>query len=59
MFQRKHAYTAETLEDWRQHFLSLQRRVPNLEVVDTTRPLQVVVPDVIERIWQRYAVRWR
>jgi len=59
MFQRKQAYTAETLEGWRQGFLTLQRRVPDLEVVDTTRPLDVVVPDVIEQIWRRYAARWR
>jgi hypothetical protein len=59
MFQRKRAYTAEKLEDWRRHFLALQRRVPELEVVDTTRPLDVVVPEVIERIWHRYATRWR
>jgi hypothetical protein len=59
MFQRKRTYTAEKLEDWRRHFLALQRRVPELEVVDTTRPLDVVVPDVIERIWHRYATRWR
>jgi thymidylate kinase len=59
MFQRKQAYTAEQLEDWRRHFLALQTRVPDLEVVDTTRPLDAVVPDVIERIWQRYALRWR
>jgi thymidylate kinase len=59
MFQRKGAYSAETLEDWRRHFLALQSRVPTLEVIDTARPLDVVVPDVIERVWRRYATRWK
>lgn len=59
MFRRKGAYTPEQLESWRQHFLSLERRLPNLEVVDTTRPLDIVRNDVIGRIWRRYQLRWR
>jgi hypothetical protein len=32
--------------------------VPDLEVVDTTRPADVVLRDVTARIWRRYARRW-
>ena len=59
MHQRKGAYTAEDLEDWRQHFLGLQHRMPNVEVVDTSRPVDVVRADVIQRVWQCYRQRWR
>jgi len=59
MYARKGAYTPEMLEEWRQHFLTLGRRVPGLEVVDATRPAAVVQADVTERIWLRYAARWR
>ena len=58
MFQRKGEYDAETLEHWRQRFLGVRRRVPDLEVVDTTRPADVVLRDVTARIWRRYARRW-
>ena len=58
MFQRKGEYDAETLEHWRQRFLGVRRRVPDLEVVDTTRPADVVLHDVTARIWRRYARRW-
>lgn len=58
MFRRKGEYDAETLEHWRQRFLGVRRRVPDLEVVDTTRPPDVVLRDVTARIWRRYAQRW-
>jgi thymidylate kinase len=59
MYQRKGEYTAEQLEDWRQHFLALQQRIPQLEIVDTTRDRDAVRIDVIDRIWRRYVARWR
>ena len=58
MYRRKGEYDAETLEHWRQRFLGVRRRVPDIEVVDTTRPADVVLRDVTARIWRRYAVRW-
>jgi thymidylate kinase len=58
MYRRKGEYDAQTLEHWRQRFLGVRRRVPDLEVVDTTRPADVVLRDVTARIWRRYARRW-
>jgi thymidylate kinase len=58
MYRRKGEYDARTLEHWRQRFLGVRRRVPDLEVVDTTRPADVVLRDVTARIWRRYALRW-
>lgn len=58
MHERKGEYTPEMLEDWRRHFLSLQRRVEGLEVVDTTRSKESVRSDVVNRIWRRYRKRW-
>jgi thymidylate kinase len=59
MHARKGEYSPEMLEDWRQHFLALQWRVPQLEILDATRPSEVVRADAIERIWRRYAARWQ
>jgi thymidylate kinase len=58
MYRRKRAYTAAQLDDWRQHFLRLRTRFPNLEVIDTTLPLNRVRAEVFERIWRQYAERW-
>ena len=59
MYRRKRAYTAAQLEDWRQHFLRLRTRFPDLEVIDATLPLDRVRAEVFERIWRQYAERWR
>jgi thymidylate kinase len=59
MHQRKGEYEPQMLEDWRQRFLGLRRRVPGLVVVDTTRGIAEVRAEVIDRIWQCYAERWR
>ena len=59
MHRRKGAYTADTLEAWRQHFLALRQRLPNVEIVDTTRSLDAVRADVIDRVWRCYRGRWR
>jgi thymidylate kinase len=58
MFRRKGEYSAEVLESWRQQFLTLRDRLPQLEVIDATRPVDEVRNDVVNRIWQRYAGRW-
>jgi thymidylate kinase len=58
MFRRKGEYDGATLEHWRQRFLCVRRRVPDLEVVDTTRSAEAVLRDVTARIWRRYARRW-
>jgi thymidylate kinase len=57
--QRKGEYTPEMLEDWRRHFLALQDRLDQLEVVNAARPPHDVRADVTDRIWRRYAARWR
>jgi hypothetical protein len=59
MYERKRAYTATQLEDWRRHFLQLKTRFPDLEVIDATLPLERVRTQVLERIWRLYAERWR
>jgi thymidylate kinase len=58
MYRRKGEYDAATLEHWRERFLGVRRRVPDLEVVDTTRPAEAVLRDVTARIWRRYQRRW-
>jgi thymidylate kinase len=58
MFRRKGEYDPATLEHWRQRFLGVRRRVPDLEVVDTTQSADAVLRDVTARIWRRYARRW-
>ncbi|MGI8589167.1 MAG: hypothetical protein ACR2M0_16010 [Chloroflexia bacterium] len=58
MFARKGEETPAELEAARQRFLSLQERIPQLEVVDVTRPQEAVRVDVVDRIWQCYVARW-
>jgi thymidylate kinase len=59
MHERKREYDAATLEHWRARFLTLRRRVRGLEIVDATAGAEVVRAEVLERIWRRYAERWR
>ena len=59
MFRRKGEYSPEMLEDWRQHFLAIRSRVKKSEIVDTTGPIEEVRGQVIHRIWQCYARRWK
>lgn len=59
MYGRKGEYSPETLEEWRQCFLALQHRFPQVEIIDTTRDRDAVRIEVIDRIWQRYVSRRR
>jgi len=59
MHQRKPSYTPEMIENWRQHFLALQRRLPHLEVIDTTKGSADVLNQAMDRLWQEYIRRWR
>jgi thymidylate kinase len=58
MHRRKGEYDAEMLEDWREHFLELRRRFPNVvEVIDATQNKDAVRIDATRRIWRRYRER--
>jgi thymidylate kinase len=57
MHARKGEGDAERLEAEREQFVRLQRRLPNAERVDADRPPEVVLVDVLGRIWLRYAKR--
>jgi thymidylate kinase len=57
MHARKAEHEAERLEAEREHFLGLLRRLPNAERVDADRPPEVLLDDVLDRIWRRYAAR--
>ena len=59
MHQRKPSYTPEMIENWRQHFLLLRRRLPQLEVIDTTRPPEEVRSQATDLAWRQYMRRWR
>jgi thymidylate kinase len=58
MHRRKGEYDAEMLEDWREHFLELRRRFPDIvEVIDATQNKDAVRIDATQRIWRRYRAR--
>jgi thymidylate kinase len=57
MHARKGEHDAQRLEAEREQFARLQRRLPNAERVDAARPPEVVLADVLGRIWRRYASR--
>ncbi|HET8630675.1 MAG TPA: hypothetical protein VFL91_24925 [Thermomicrobiales bacterium] len=58
LYERKGEESPAHLEAERQGFLGLQGRVRGLEVVDVTRPPEVVRADVVARIWDQYTRRW-
>jgi hypothetical protein len=58
MFARKGEYSAEILEDWRRHFRSLEKRLPQLHTLDASRDSRVVRIEAIGLIWSRYSARW-
>jgi thymidylate kinase len=57
MHARKGEHDARRLEAEREHFVRLQRRLPNAERVDADRPPEAVLADVLGRVWRRYADR--
>ena len=58
MHQRKPSYTPEMIENWRQHFLRLRQRFPQMEVIDTTRPTDEVRTQATNLVWRQYIRRW-
>jgi thymidylate kinase len=57
MHRRKDEHDAERLEADRDQFRRLLGRLSNAERVDANRPADVVLADVLGRIWRRYADR--
>jgi thymidylate kinase len=57
MHQRSGEYDPDHLEAERAHYQSLCRRIPGLLQVDANREPEVVLADVLERIWQHYVGR--
>jgi thymidylate kinase len=57
MHLRKGEHDAAQLEADREHFRQLLGRLSNAERVDANRPADVVLADVLDRIWRRYADR--
>jgi thymidylate kinase len=59
MHERKAEHDPERLEADREHFRRLLQRLPHAEPVDADRPADVVLTDVLSRIWRRYVDRGR
>ncbi|HUF36388.1 MAG TPA: hypothetical protein VMN37_10590 [Gemmatimonadales bacterium] len=59
MHRRKGEYDPVMLEEWRERFLGVRRRVPDVEIVDASRGPDLVLRDVSGRIWRRYRQRWK
>jgi thymidylate kinase len=57
MHLRKAEHDVERLEADREQFRRLLGRLANAELVDADRPADVVLTDVLDRIWRRYADR--
>lgn len=54
---RKDEYPADVLEVDRQRYRALAARIPRAQLVDAARPADVVLDDVIDRIWTVWATR--
>lgn len=57
-FARKQENPPDELESERRVYRRIAQDVPNVEVVDASRPAQAVTADVTELIWRRLADRW-
>jgi colanic acid/amylovoran biosynthesis glycosyltransferase len=52
-YQRKHEHTVQFLEDQRRSYLSLQARLPQMQIIDATESAQEVKRTVINAIWKK------
>jgi thymidylate kinase len=59
LYARKGEHDVARLEAQRGEFVALAARRPEVELVDGTRDADAVRREVVERIWRRYAERWR
>jgi len=55
LYARKGEHSPEVLEAQRQHYLGLQKRLPQMIVVDATHDADYVRRTVTSLIWRRYA----
>ena len=55
LYARKKEHSPEWLEDKRQRYLRLPPRVPQMKVVDATRPESEIRREITQLIWQSYA----
>ena len=55
LYARKQEHSPEWLEDQRQRYRRLAPRVPQMKIVDGTRPEIEVRHEVTQLIWQHYA----
>jgi hypothetical protein len=58
-YARKGENSREELEVEREEFLALSPRIPRVEIVDARGGEESIRADATERIWRRYALRWR
>ncbi len=59
LFRRKKEHSPEALERQRQTFLGLQRRIPNMKIVDATQSPEVVQREVLGDIFRLFYGRAR
>ena len=59
LYARKGEHDVARLEAQRGEFVALAEHRPEVELVDGTRDADAVRREVVERIWRRYAERWR
>lgn len=57
MYARKVEHTVEELEEQRQRLHGLRARLPALEVVDASEPVELVRREITRRVWKTYAAR--
>jgi thymidylate kinase len=57
-YARKKEYDARLLEEWRAAYRRLAARRRSVEILDASRPPDVVRRDAAALIWQKYRDRW-
>ncbi len=57
LFARKHEHDAEWLEEKRQAYLEVGKRIPNLHIVDATQDLRSVTAEATSIVWGYYCNR--
>ncbi|MEA2282217.1 MAG: hypothetical protein QOK21_2824 [Solirubrobacteraceae bacterium] len=58
MHARKGEYEPERLDDWAAAYRRLAGTIRHVEMLDASRPAEIVLADAEARVWRRYGALW-
>lgn len=55
LHERKPEHSSERLDQQRRAYLAMREKIPNMTIIDATRPVREVYCEIVDRIWRQYA----